>query len=69
MPTLRDKTPEERARISSLGGKAAHAKGTAHKYQKGSELAREAGRKGGAACHAAKRRRRAEEAADEPEKA
>lgn len=37
--------PEVRARIASLGGKAAHAKGTAHQFT--SEEARAAGRKGG----------------------
>jgi general stress protein YciG len=35
--------------IASKGGKAAHAKGTAHEWTK--EEAREAGRKGGAASH------------------
>lgn len=40
-------TPERQREISSLGGKAAHVKGTAHEF--GSEEAREAGRKGGAA--------------------
>ena len=35
--------------IASKGGKAAHAKGTAHKWT--AEEAREAGRKGGAAFH------------------
>jgi len=38
-------TPEERSRIASLGGKAAHAQGTAHKWN--SETAKIAGRKGG----------------------
>jgi general stress protein YciG len=38
-------SPEKRAEISSLGGKAAHAKGTAHEFT--SEQARAAGRKGG----------------------
>ena len=36
--------PERRRRISSVGGKAAHAKGTGHEFT--SEEAREAGRKG-----------------------
>jgi uncharacterized protein len=36
--------------IASKGGKAAHAKGTAHKFT--TEEAREAGRKGGQAAHA-----------------
>lgn len=40
-------SPEERARISSLGGKAAHEKGAAHEWTK--EEAQAAGRKGGAA--------------------
>lgn len=40
-------SPETRQRISSLGGKAAHAKGTAYEFS--SEEARVAGRKGGLA--------------------
>ncbi len=40
-------SPDERSRIASLGGKAAHAKGTAHEFD--SEEARRAGRKGGKA--------------------
>jgi general stress protein YciG len=43
--------------IASKGGKAAHAKGTAHEWT--SEEAREAGRKGGMASH-----RRRKEAMD-----
>lgn len=39
--------PEEQQRIASMGGKAAQAKGTGHKFT--SEQAREAGRKGGRA--------------------
>ncbi len=39
--------PERRRRVSSVGGKAAHAKGTGHEFT--SEEAREAGRKGGRA--------------------
>jgi general stress protein YciG len=39
--------PEERARIASMGGKAAHAGGRAHQYTP--DEAREAGRKGGVA--------------------
>ncbi len=35
--------------IASMGGRAAHAKGTAHEFT--SEEAREAGRKGGLATH------------------
>ncbi len=38
---------ERRRRISSVGGKAAHARGTGHEFT--SEEAREAGRKGGRA--------------------
>ena len=38
---------ERRRRISSVGGKAAHAKGTGHEFT--SEEARAAGRKGGRA--------------------
>ena len=39
--------PERRRRISSVGGKAVHAKGTGHEFT--SEEARAAGRKGGVA--------------------
>ena len=45
--------------IASKGGKAAHAKGTAHEWT--SEEAREAGRKGGMASH-----RRRKEMTDVP---
>lgn len=38
-------TPEQRRAIASAGGKAAHAQGTAHRFN--SEEATEAGRKGG----------------------
>lgn len=38
-------TPEARSAIASLGGKAAHAQGTAHAWDK--RTARDAGRKGG----------------------
>ena len=38
-------SPEQRSRIASLGGKAAHAKGTAHEWD--SDQAAAAGRKGG----------------------
>lgn len=38
-------TPEQRSAIASKGGKAAHAKGTAHKFS--SEEAKAAGIKGG----------------------
>lgn len=41
--------------IASKGGKAAHAKGTAHEFT--SEEAREAGRKGGQASHRNRRSR------------
>jgi len=44
---------ELRSKISRLGGKAAHAKGTAHEFT--SEQARAAGRKGGIATHRRKR--------------
>jgi len=40
---------EKQREIASKGGKAAHAKGTAHEFS--SEEAREAGRKGGEASH------------------
>lgn len=46
-------TVEERKRISSLGGKAAHAAGTAHEWN--GEEAKEAGRKGGSASQAKRR--------------
>lgn len=38
-------TPEKQREIASKGGRAAHAKGTAHEWT--SEEARQAGRKGG----------------------
>ena len=41
--------PEKQRDIASMGGKAAHEKGTAHEFD--SESAREAGRKGGKASH------------------
>lgn len=50
-------SPEKRAEIASLGGKAAHAKGTAHKWN--AEEARQAGRLGG---QAAQRKRALESA-------
>jgi general stress protein YciG len=40
-------TPEKQRKIASMGGKAAHAKGTAHKWNK--EQARLAGKRGGLA--------------------
>ncbi len=39
--------PEKQREIASMGGKAAHEKGTAHEFT--SDEAREAGRKGGTA--------------------
>ena len=48
--------------IASKGGKAAHAKGTAHEWT--SEEAREAGRKGGMASH--RRRKEMGETGDTP---
>ena len=39
-------SPEKQRQIASMGGKAAHEKGTAHEFT--SEEARAAGRKGGA---------------------
>lgn len=42
--------PDKQREIASKGGKAAHAKGTAHEWD--SEEAREAGSKGGKAAHA-----------------
>jgi general stress protein YciG len=50
---------QKQREIASKGGKAAHAKGTAHEWT--SEEAREAGRKGGMASH--RRLRENEEAA------
>lgn len=41
--------PEKQRAIASKGGKTAHARGTANKFQEGSELARRAGAKGGRA--------------------
>jgi uncharacterized protein len=45
--------PDKQRRIASLGGKAAHAKGTAHQWT--SQEAAAAGRKGAAAMHAKKK--------------
>lgn len=42
---FRSFTPERLREISSMGGRAAHQRGTAHEFTK--EEAREAGRKGG----------------------
>jgi general stress protein YciG len=55
-------SPEKQREIASLGGKAAHAKGTAHEFSP--EEAREAGRKGG---QAAQRARQTTKSPDEPE--
>ncbi|HYD75248.1 KGG domain-containing protein [Ramlibacter sp.] len=46
--------PERQRQIASEGGKAAHEKGTAHEFT--SEEAREAGRKGGQARSANRKR-------------
>lgn len=46
--------PERQREIASAGGKAAHAKGTAHQWT--SEEAREAGREGGRASRGGARR-------------
>ena len=43
-------SPEKQKEIASLGGKAAHAKGTAHQFT--SEEAKKAGALGGKAAHA-----------------
>jgi len=51
--------PEKRAAIARKGGKAAHAKGSAHKFSK--EEAAIAGRKGGIAVHEKRKAARAEE--------
>jgi general stress protein YciG len=40
-------TPEQRSRISAMGGRACQALGKAHRFIEGSEKAKEAGRKGG----------------------
>jgi general stress protein YciG len=52
--------PDKQREIARKGGKAAHAKGTAHEWSR--EQAREAGRKG-AAAHAERKRIDAERAA------
>lgn len=46
---------EKQRQIASMGGKAAHQKGTAHEFS--SEEAREAGRKGGVARSNSNRKR------------
>lgn len=50
--------------IASKGGKAAHAKGTAHEWT--SEEAREAGRKGGMASHRRRKQLQDGEPGSEP---
>lgn len=52
-------SPERRAEVAAMGGKAAHAKGTARVFSAGAE-AREAGSKGGrtTAANARKARRK-----------
>lgn len=47
--------------ISSKGGVAAHEQGVAHKFEKGSEKAKAAGRKGGMAPHRTRGKVRGEE--------
>lgn len=57
--------PRERvSQIASAGGRAAHAKGTAHQFS--AEEAREAGRKGGTAAHVSRGKRRPSTDASEP---
>lgn len=48
--------PKRVSEIASIGGRAAHAAGTAHEFTQ--DEAREAGRKGGFAAHAARRARK-----------
>jgi len=50
--------PETLREIARKGGKAAHAAGTAHRFNR--EEARAAGAKGGKAAHAAKRAAKAQ---------
>jgi general stress protein YciG len=52
-------TPEKQREIASKGGRAAHAKGTAHEWT--SEEARNAGRKGGQISRGGRGRLRAED--------
>jgi general stress protein YciG len=54
---------DKQREIASKGGKAAHAKGTAHEWSR--EQAREAGRKGGLAS--ARRKKRPTELMGSPE--
>lgn len=53
---LASMTKEDRQRIASLGGKAAHANGTAHQFTK--EEAAIAGSKGGVTTHKKNRKAR-----------
>ena len=55
---------EKRAEIASKGGKKAHAMGTAHKFKFGSELAKNAGIKGGKAPHISRGRKITNETAE-----
>jgi len=48
--------PDRQREIARLGGRAAHARGTAHEWT--SEEARIAGRKGGEASHGGGRRKK-----------
>lgn len=48
-------SPEERAQLGRRGGRRAHENGTAHQFEAGKE-ARKAGRKGGKAKYARKRK-------------
>ena len=59
---LASMSPEARSRIASLGGKKAHALGTAHKWT--AEEAQAAGRIGGSRGHAGKGPRKPKEASD-----
>ena len=52
-------TPEKQREIASKGGRAAHAKGTAHEWT--SEEARQAGRKGGQISRGGRGRLKTEE--------
>jgi uncharacterized protein len=52
-------TPEERVRISRLGGTAAHAKGSAHQFTP--EEARVAGSKGGRASQSRRQKAKSDE--------
>jgi general stress protein YciG len=54
---------EKQREIASKGGRAAHQKGTAHRWSE--EEAKEAGRKGGAASHRNGHRTSARKATDE----